>query len=164
MLLWVTGPVAVGKSTFIKTLERGGADVLYIGKALRAKYGEDFFTRLKNPGAPEETDDEVAGMISRFVYGAVPRTASTRVVDGCPRNLRQVEWVRDFGGTVVWVNPPTDPVERWSRIQARGGDAGLVKARLQTETNVLSAVYTKMVELGLPLITCSTEGAFRSHG
>jgi len=50
MINWITGKAHIGKSTYIDYMVRNfGGKALYIGRQLRAKYGERSFINSDNP-------------------------------------------------------------------------------------------------------------------
>lgn len=83
------GPTCAGKSTIINALVKRSPETVaavMIGKALRARYGEDYF---QGQAAPEKTREEAITMYRDLVGDAIGSGYELIVVDGQPRDVGQ---------------------------------------------------------------------------
>jgi len=92
-IYFMIGPTNVGKTTFAEhVLEFPGTTAVFVGKELRAKYGEDYF---KGQAAPEHTEAESLSIMDAKIIEGLTAGSSIIMVDGQPRSDNQVKYICD---------------------------------------------------------------------
>lgn len=148
-ILHMMGPTCAGKSTIINAMVALAPRVVFpvqIGKALRAKYGEDYF---QGQAAPEKTREEAIQMYRDLIAKAIKESYEVIVIDGQPRDLVQAQEMvksnKDHTNSFWLVHAAHNVREQRARAgRAVGPDLDLAVARL---TNDYINNYTVMTEL-----------------
>jgi dephospho-CoA kinase len=148
-VVFVTGPMGAGKSTFIADMLRSDEYIpLFVGRICREKFGAISMSGASNPTAPEETEAFVRELVINSIVN-LPE-GKTLIVDGVPRKPSQVVWLAEEVRTlckisIVYIK--CDHEERVRRLTIRDTDSGakaLMKARLNTETTSFMRVLEEM--------------------
>ncbi len=162
--LWLVGAPGVGKTHIANYLEKvEGFQVLRIGEILRKEIGVREFSSMKNPHAPEETNDRVA----ELVYDAIERQSREAnrplVIDSSPRNERQLNFIPSFHNPlemkdlVVFVHA-TESIRK-VRLNKRGADETRLASRATDSwEQVRPELITKLVNGGVFMTTFENDG------
>lgn len=161
IILHLMGATCSGKTTIINKLLSLSDEVaaIQVGKVLREKYGEDYF---KGQAAPAHTADETEQIYKHGLAKAVKAGKKLIVIDGQPRDERQVAMCLDtcsqYSGeyqlsfTVVHASHAVRE-ERARSGRKPGPDLDLALARLNNDyKNFYDAVIPllhNMVPIGL---------------
>ncbi len=92
---WVTGNSHIGKTTFMKLMEKEKNNkCLFIGEELRKKYGDDYFIKQENSVTPKSTEEEVRDTVKSFlqVFHCIDSVENI-FIDGFPRSEDQLKEV-----------------------------------------------------------------------
>ena len=116
VLLAITGTTGAGKTTFVSSLT---CPKLFIGSELRVKYGESYFIKQKNSGAPPSMDVEIENMVIEFLE--MNSHATLLAIESLPRSTTQLlllNKIKEFGWLpiVLFIDAPKEVrLERVSR-------------------------------------------------
>lgn len=92
-VVFLIGPTNAGKSTLTDiAINKHGAYGVFVGKMLRAKYGEAFF---KGQAAPEHTKAESLKLMDEGIKHGLNEGNSLILVDGQPRSDDQLTYIID---------------------------------------------------------------------
>jgi len=90
-LNFLLGPTNVGKTTLIdQAVKELNAHGVFVGRVLRAKYGEDYF---KGQAAPEHTKKESLEIMDQGITEGLNCYKPLILVDGQPRSDDQLEYI-----------------------------------------------------------------------
>ena len=90
-LAFLLGPTNVGKTTLIENaIKEMGAHGVFVGKDLRAKYGEDYF---KGQAAPDHTKEESLKIMDEGIKEGIKQKKTMILVDGQPRSDDQLKYI-----------------------------------------------------------------------
>lgn len=151
MIIGVCGATNSGKSTFIEALaQKLDAEVVSVGKILRAKYPPEYFQGQCNPAA---TAQEALSLMSE----AIEKTTRKHVIlDGQPRGLDQAQWLskyRDIFIVHIWV--PPEEREARARVRDTGAALELSLSRVKNDATVM---FDVMAYCSLHFLNCTLDG------
>ncbi len=120
-LVFMMGPTNAGKSTVLKYLKETRNDVglIEVGKALRAKYGPDYF---KGQAAPAHTAVEAWSIMLEGIAGHWISGAEYAVVDGQPRDYKQCYDSMTLPYPSIYINLFAPAEAREARARKRDAD------------------------------------------
>jgi len=149
-ITWLFGKMGVGKTTYARSLGGQGARIVLVGQECRITFGAGNMAKMKNPGAPDETEAFVRKLVVDNVREASPD--GHIVIDGMPRKVSQVRWIFDHyvnnKHTNVFVLCTCPEQTRVERLTLRDGgikdDMALVESRSMKDSDVVLEVTSEI--------------------
>lgn len=155
LIVPVMGPTCAGKSTFLDLFRRKNdprIGLVEVGKALRLKYGADYF---KGQAAPAHTQEEATSMCQSLIDQYLREQRYLILVDGQPRHMDQVALFSEHYNQhpraavwYVWLHASREV--RTQRAQASRTGASLDLALSRLDGDIVSMYDVLMHILTLP--------------